>query len=88
MALKKADQQVTNFATYISSQCYGGLANDDGLVILGWYTATTGTTAPTTASVFAPGCILFLKNGTSASTNIVANSGTTASPTWTALTIS
>jgi hypothetical protein len=87
MALKKTDLQVTNFATPISSTCVAGIANDDGLVILGWYNGALGTTAPTTASVFAPGCILFIKQGTSTTTNVVVNSGTTASVVWTAKTI-
>jgi hypothetical protein len=87
MTTKLNDLQVTNFATPISSTCVAGIANDDGLVILGWYNGTTGTTAPTTQSTFAPGCVLFVKQGTSSTTNIVFNSGTTAAVVWTAKTI-
>jgi hypothetical protein len=85
--LRQADLEVTNFATPISSTAIAGISNDLGLLVLGWYNGALGTTAPTTASVFAPGCVLFIKQGTSSTTNVVVNSGTTASPTWTAKTI-
>jgi hypothetical protein len=88
MALKLKDLQVTNFYTKITSAFTAGLANDDGLIILGFNDGDKYTNPPTTASMFAPGCIVFQKNGTSASTNIVGNSGTTASVVWTAFTIS
>jgi hypothetical protein len=85
--LRLADLEVTNVATPVSSTCIAGISNDDGLLVLGWYNGALGTTAPTTASVFAPGCVLFVKQGTSSTTNIVVNSGTTASVVWTAKTI-
>jgi hypothetical protein len=87
MVLKLADLSVTSVYTPINSSTFAGLANDDGLVILGWWDSALCTTPPTTASVFAPGCIMLNKSGTSTSTVMRANSGTTASPTWTVLNI-
>jgi hypothetical protein len=87
MALKLADFNVTSYYTPINSATYAGLANDDGLVILGWWDSALCTDPPTTASVFAPGCIMLNKSGTSTSTVIKANSGTTASVVWTVLNI-
>ena len=88
MAVKLKDLLVTNHSFPITSSCFGILANDDGLVILGSYDSAKYTAPPTTASIFAPGCIMFNKSGTSASTSLVGNTGTTASVTWTAFTIS
>ena len=88
MVAKLADLQVTSFKTHITSACVAGIANDDGLVVIGYHDGAKNTAPPTTASVFAPGCILFLKDGTSAATNMVANTGTTASVTWTVFTLS
>jgi hypothetical protein len=87
MVLKKADLQVTSFGTPITSACIAGISNDDGLVVIGYQDGSLCTNPPTTASVFAPGCLIFKKNGTSASTNILANTGTTASVTWSAWTV-
>ena len=88
MALKLADLQVTNHSFPITSAVFGILANNDGLVVIGTYDSSKNSTVATTASVFAPGCILFNKAGSSASTALVGNTGSTASPTWTVFTIS
>jgi hypothetical protein len=85
---KIADLNVTSFFTPIVSSTWAGLANDDGLVVFGWFDSALKAAPPTTASIFAPGCIMINKGGTSTSTAIVANSGTTASVTWSTLTIS
>ena len=87
MALKKVDIPTTSLGYKLSSACYLLLADNNGLAILATADTSIGP-VPTTASIFAPGCIMFKKDGTSASTNIYANSGTTASVTWTLLTIS
>jgi len=88
MVLKKTDLQVTNFKTPITSACVAGIANDDGLVVICYHDGALNSSIPTTASIFAPGCLCFRKDGTSSSTNLYANSGTTASVTWTVLNIS
>ena len=88
MALKLVDQNVTSFYTQIASGVWAGLANDDGLVIFGFYDSSLCNVPKSTASIYSPGCILINKAGSSASTAIIGNSGSTASPTWTAYTIS
>ena len=88
MVAKLADLQVTSFGTKLSSACVAGIANDDGLVVIAYNDTTLCANPPTTASVFAPGCLVFQKGGTSAATSLLANTGTTASVTWTVFTLS
>jgi hypothetical protein len=87
MAIKNKDLQVTNFYTKISSSTYAGIANDDGLVVLGWWDSALSGDPSSVQSTFAPGCIMLNKSGSSTATVIKANSGTTASVTWTVLNI-
>lgn len=85
---KRVDQQVTSFQTKITSSAFAGLADSNGLVVLGWFDSSLCGTPVTTAGIWSPGCVMINVAGTSTTTNIFCNSGTTASPAWTALTIS
>ena len=80
---KLVDLHVTKFMTALSSACYAGLAAPDGTVVLAYLDSALSASKPTTASTFAPACIL-IDYGTAA---IWVNTGTTASVTWTSLTI-
>ena len=84
--VKRVDQAFTSPYTKITSSVFLGLADDSGLGILGWFDSSIGNPV-TTAGIFAPGCILINKNGSSTTTNIFVNTGTTASPTFALLTL-
>lgn len=72
---------VTNFPTKITSTCDALLGDKNGLAIIAQCTGTP----PATANVFAVGCIIQQTDGT----NIVfENTGTSAAPVWTPLTVS
>lgn len=79
---------VTAVGTPLTSAWSAGLASPiNGQIILLFGSLTLGQ-IPTTVGAFSPGAIAINSAGTSASTNIFCNSGTAASPVWTALTIS
>jgi len=63
----------TVFETVISSTCTGHLSKNGGLYILASCTATP----PTTADVFAKGCVML-----SAANGTYKNIGTSAAPVW------
>ncbi len=86
--VKRVDQAFTSPRTRITSSCFLGLATNGGLGILGWFDSDKNTLPPTTAGIFSPGCLMINEAGSSTTTNLFANSGTTASPTWTVVTIS
>lgn len=50
--------------------------------------ASTSVTPVATANVYAPGCLALNLGGSSTTTNLLSNSGTAASPTWSVFTIS
>lgn len=85
---KLVDLQVTSFGTRLTTACVAGISNDEGNVVIAYQDGALCAKPPTTANVFAPGCLVFMKNGTSASTNMLVNTGTAASVTWTVLTLS
>jgi len=79
---------VTAFGTPLTSAWVAVMANQvNGQIVFLVGSLTLGQ-IPTTAGAFSPGAIAINSAGSSTTTNIFCNSGTAASPTWTALTIS
>ncbi len=72
---------VTNFPTKVTSTCDALLGDRTGLAIVAQCTGTP----PTTANVFAVGCLMQQSDGTNVG---YENTGTSASPVWTPLTVS
>ena len=85
--VKKTDLQVTSFYTQITSSCWAGIANQEGLTAIGFFDSSLRSTPPQLGSIFSPGCIMINKSGTSTSTVVYVNAGTTAWPSWTVLNI-
>lgn len=86
--VKRVNQNVTSFRTPITSSCVAGLADDNGLVVLAFFDSSKCTIPPLTAGIYAPGCLFFNSAGTSTTTGLFANAGTTASPSIVLVTMS
>lgn len=83
-----AQSGITAVGTPLSSAWTACLANQvNGQIVLVVGSILIGPRV-TTAGLFSPGCLMIDAGGSSTTTNLFANSGTAASPTWTAVTIS
>jgi len=78
------DKITTAFYKQVTSSCYTGIATHKGEAVIAWYDSTLCTAPATTAGYFSKGCIMT----DIGAKNLKINTGTVASPTWTAVTTS